>query len=441
MRVLLVSANRERQPSPVVPLGLLWVAATARQEHDVRLVDLCFADEPLAALEAAIDDFQPEVVGLGLRNLHGNAYDGSEPLLAWYETLAATIRGRTTAPLVLGGAGFSLQPRRIVERLGADHGIIGEGERLFVELLGRLQRGERPPRLLTAAALDCPSDGDGALDGLPAPARELADPAYFTDGQGDGTVNLQSKRGCSFGCSYCDYPDLEGRLIRLRDPEQVADEALACARPPGGRPPPRHLFFVDSVFNNPRGHALAISRALARRGAALPWLCYATPAALDEELCAAMAAARCVGVEVGTDTGTDETLRRLNKPFRRADVLAAHRHLAAAGIRDCHTFVVGAGDETIEEARATLAFVDELDPDVAVFIVFWEDRESRGPGAAHRRQALLDLLAEEAPKRPGWVVPELQLRFGPRLDRLLAQRQVRGPSWLHLARLRRRLAA
>ena len=440
MRVLLVSANRERKPSPVVPLGLLWVAAAARHEHEVALLDLCFSPDPIRALGERIAEFRPDVVGLGMRNLCGNTYQHSDAIVDWYATVARAIRAATTVPFVVGGSAFSLQPERLLERLGADHGVVGEGEQEFPSLLAALERGERPPRLVRAAAVTQhlpPSARRSGLDHLPMPARDLADPRYFTEGFGDGTVNVQTKRGCAFSCAYCDYPDLEGRLVRLRDPEVVADEVLACARIPGAS----HLFFVDSVFNNPRAHALEVCRAIERRGRALPWVCYATPAVVDEELAQAMARAGCVGVELGSDTGTDETLERLRKPFRREQVLAAHERFAEVGVRDCHTFVVGAFGETVDEVRRTLAFIDEVDPDVAVFIVFREDREAEGLAEARERASILDLLAREAPLRPGWVVPELDIRFGDRVEALLAQRGIRGPSWLHLAALRRGAAA
>ena len=85
MRVLLVSANREQLPSPVVPLGLLYVAAAVRDAHEVELVDLCFADDPIHTIQERVAGFRPDVVGLGLRNLHDNTYGSSEPLLGYYE--------------------------------------------------------------------------------------------------------------------------------------------------------------------------------------------------------------------------------------------------------------------------------------------------------------------------------------------------------------------
>ena len=437
MRVLLISANREQLPQPVVPLGLLWVAAALEDAHQVQLLDLCFEEDPRAAVRRAVAAFSPGVVGVSIRNLHTNAYDGTERLLEEYRGVVEAIRESTGAPVVLGGAGFSLRPGTLLATLGADHGVVGEGEWAFRALVDQLARGEEAPRLVHGAAATAQgpvvlrrSAAGGELDRLPAPARWLADPRYA---ERDGTENVQTKRGCAFSCAYCDYPDLEGRKVRLRDPERVADEVAGLAARPGVS----HVFFVDSVFNVPRSHALAICRALIARGKPLPWVCYGSPVSFDDELVAAMAEAGCEGVEIGTDTGSERMMERLNKPFGLREVLRTRELFLKHGVLDCHTFVLGAEGETPEEVEETLAFVRHLDPDLAVFIVFMEDREERSVHRARHRDAILELLSREAPERPGWIVPELDIRFGAKLTRAVRRSGTRGPAWLRLARMRR----
>jgi hypothetical protein len=440
MRILLVSANREKLPSPVVPIGPLAVAAALRDVHDVHLLDLCFEEDPRAAVTRALSATNPEVIGVGLRNLHTNAYDGMERLIAEYGELVAWIRAASTAPIVLGGPAYSLQPETLLARLGADYGVVGEGERSFRDLVDRLARGEKPAPIRRAMAAPAAvvrarrlygaaSWPASDLDDLPLPARDLVDPRYYAF---DGTDNLQTKRGCAFACAYCDYPDLEGTKVRVRDPVAVAEEMVARARVPGVT----HMFFVDSVFNVPRSHAIAVCDEIARRGNPLPWVCYASPVALDEEVVAAMARAGCQGVEIGSDSGTPRMLKELNKPFTIEHIASSRALFRQYGIHDCHTFVLGAMSETPEEVKETLAFVERLNPDVAVFIVFMEDRETMTIGRARHRDAILRVLAEEAPKRQGWVVPELGIRFGSKINDIVRRRGLRGPSWLHLARMR-----
>ncbi|HEY3594613.1 MAG TPA: cobalamin-dependent protein [Polyangiaceae bacterium] len=440
MRVLIVSANRETLPSPVVPLGPLAVAGALRDAHEVRLLDLCFEEDPLAAAEKAVSDFDPEVVGIGLRNLHTNAYDGTERLVAEYAALVARFRTSSEVPIVLGGAAYSLRPEHLLTQLKADYGVVGEGERTFRDVVDALALGRTPPRISRAAASTAAqrplrprrkdSRWSSDLDELPPPARDLVDPRYYTF---DGTDNLQTKRGCAFACAYCDYPDLEGSKVRVRDPVSVADELEMRAKVPGVT----HMFFVDSVFNVPRSHALAVCDEIVKRGNPLPWVCYASPASFDEEVVDAMARAGCLGVEIGSDSGTPRMLAKLNKPFTIEDIEKTRAMFRARGILDCHTFVLGAMDETPDEVKETLAFVERLAPDVAVFIVFMEDRETLTVHRARHRDAILRLLADEAPRHAGWVVPELGIRFGAKINNIVRRRGLRGPSWLHLAAMRR----
>lgn len=442
MRVLLISANREKLPSPVVPLGVLSVAGALRDAHEVAVVDLCFDDSPLDTIAQSIERFSPDAVGIGLRNLHSNAYDGTDELVEEYADVSRTVRKNSLAPIIIGGAGFSLQPERLLERLGGDYGVIGEGELALREVVGALSQGRRPSKMTragAAAATLAPTTllrkarlaAQSDLDLLPPPARDLVDPRYY---EWDGTDNIQTKRGCAFLCAYCDYPDLEGNRVRVRDPEKIADEVLARSKVPGVR----HVFFVDSVFNVPRAHALALCRALIARGSPVPWTCYLTPATFNEELACAMAQAGCVGVEVGSDAGTERMLSRLRKPFHLRDIVRTRELLVRYGIHDCHTFVLGALDETPDEVRATLEFVDRIDPDLAMFIAFMEDRESMTLHRARHRDAILEILMKEAPRRSGWIVPELGIRFSSEISALLRRKGLTGPSWLYLARLRRR---
>ena len=52
MRILLISANRERTPYPVFPIGLAYLAdSLASSGHRLEALDLCFADDSELAIE------------------------------------------------------------------------------------------------------------------------------------------------------------------------------------------------------------------------------------------------------------------------------------------------------------------------------------------------------------------------------------------------------
>ena len=88
-----------------------------------------------------IDSFRPDIMGMSLRNIDNTDQTEQRSFVAEYRSVANTIRTHTQAPLVLGGSGFTLFPEEMMAALGAEYGIVGEGERL-TDLLGAMENNE-----------------------------------------------------------------------------------------------------------------------------------------------------------------------------------------------------------------------------------------------------------------------------------------------------------
>jgi radical SAM superfamily enzyme YgiQ (UPF0313 family) len=437
MRIAFVSPNREQLPDPVIPLGILYMMAAVGDAHDKTLIDLCFETDPLASLATAISRFAPDLVAISMRNIQNADYTDTAGTLAWYRQVVATIRSATAAPLVIGGGGFSVIPHEVMADLGTDYGIVGEGEEPFAQLVAQLAAGVGRPggiRNLLGGAGPADAPGLGRRDFLDLqanirPERQWIDPRYFAH---SGISSLQTKRGCSLGCDYCTYPLIEGRAIRQRPAADVADEWQAML---ALHPEISHVFVVDSVFNLPPHHARAVCDALVERGNRTPWTCYLNPIRLDQSLADAMARAGCSGVEIGSDSGTDAGLARLKKGFDTARIRAATRTLHAAGIKDCHTFILGTRDESLDDVERSLDFVEALDPYGAILMAYKDDREAVDAGLAARlgefRAQVLERIERRARPRSRWVVPSLGLRFNSRLFNALRRQGLRGPLWQH----------
>lgn len=439
LRIAFVSANRERLPDAVIPLGLLYVMASCPARHEKVLWDVCFEPDPLGALRAWLVDFEPDIVAVGLRNLQSNDYSGAAGNLAWYGDLLSTIRAVSQATVVIGGGAFSVAPVALMDALRPDYGIAGEGEHAFPQLVDALAAGEQGPegipglhRWRSDRVLATPPSATFIdLNRLPAPDRSLLDPRYF---ERDRTDSLQTRRGCPMHCTYCTYPQIEGRAVRLRDPEAVAGELLQLQVL---HPGVAHVFVVDAVFNLPPSHARAVCEAFRRRGSTLPWTCYVSPIGFTDALAEAMAAAHCAGAEIGSDSGSDEVLLRLRKGFDTARIRAASAIARRAGLKDCHTFLLGTRGETLDDVQRSLDFISDLDPFAAILMVWRDDEEDLGAAAAPRRAHPDDVLARIASvarHHPRWIVPPLNRRFDARLFRLLRRRGLRGPLWQHIDR-------
>ncbi|MDH3520443.1 MAG: radical SAM protein [Myxococcales bacterium] len=452
MRIAFVAANRENMPDAVIPLGLLYVMESAPPHHERILIDLCFEADPLEHLTARLAGFRPDLIALGMRNIQSNDYAHSERNLIWYDRCVATLRRVSNAPLVVGGGGFTVMPAALMRRLRPDFGIAGEGERPFARLLELLEAGvassdglRQIPRMHffdpdNGELVSVPEAGSfQKLDELAAPDRSILDRRYFSE---YGTDSVQTKRGCPLGCRYCTYPRLEGRALRQRDPARVVDELFAARE---GQPDLKHVFFVDAVFNLPARHAKQICREMIRRGYNVPWTAYANPIGFDAELADLMREAGCAGLEIGSDSGCDAILARLRKGFSTQQIRAIHRKCVAAGLPDCHAFLLGTEGETLADVRRTLDFVTDLDPYAAILMVWTDDQEALGseandgnhaPAEARRevRESILELLRAAKDDFPRWIIPPVGTNFDARLFARLRRRGLTGPLWQHLQR-------
>lgn len=440
MRIAFVAANREQLPDPVIPLGLLQILESTSAEHGRDLLDLCFEDQPEAALAAFIDDVRPHLVAISLRNLHDNDYGPPTANVERYRRLVEVVRGTTDAPIVLGGGGYSLMPRRLLEALGADYGIAGEGEQTFASLVSVLADGGNDSDLDRIGGLHRRVGKLARSPPGPAPLVDLASLPFADRRRVDrrhyercGIESVQTRRGCPMRCSYCTYPRIEGGTARLRPPALVADE-LAHIRE--AAPAANHFFIVDSVFNLPASHAIRVCDAIRERGIGLPWTCYVNPADFGPQLAERMVAAGCVGAEIGSDSGVDSVLCRLRKGFGTTHIRRTGRVARAAGLLDCHTFLLGTPGETLDEVERTLDLIGELDPFAAILMV-WNDEADvlvqASPARLELRERILALLDARRRHHPRWVVPALGHRFDRRRFRLLRRRGLRGPLWQHLA--------
>ena len=360
MKVLLAATNLERFPYAVAPLGVLCVAAAARAAgHEVDFLDLGMARSPHRALRNALKAGEYRAVAFGIRNLDNCWAFAPRTYLEEVRGFAETVRRCFNGPLILGGSGFSVSPEGWMRRLQADCGVIGEGERAFPEVLSRLEAGRSLQGIdgvIVASKSGSlgealPTKAIERLGGLSVAAHDLCGYAKYM--KRGGYVGVQTKRGCPFGCVYCVYPQLEGRRYRLRPPEAVVEEVESVVV----RSKSRHYFFVDSVFNDPRAHALEICRALSRRRLPARWMCFCNPVGFDAELAHAMADAGCSGIEFGLDAVTPKMLAAMGKPFEQEDVRTALGAARDAGLPFLLSMLFGGPGETwadIEEAQSFL---------------------------------------------------------------------------------------
>ncbi|MEW6367229.1 MAG: radical SAM protein [Acidobacteriota bacterium] len=357
MRVLLVSANTERVNMATMPVGLGYVAAAARAAgHDVRFLDLMAESDPARAIRGAVGEHRPEVIGISVRNVDDQCRANPRFLLDEARATVGVCREASSAPIVLGGAGYSIFPEEALAYLGADFGVRGDGERVFVTLLGRLQRQEDPvglPGVYSAGRIDAAEPLWEPMDAAHALGEDWRRSVDVSSS--DLWVPVQSRRGCPNDCSYCSTCRIQGRAIRIRPPQAVIDEVVRLAD--AGF---RQFYFVDNAFNMPESHGLALCQLLEERRLGVRWRCILYPHKVRGEFVAAMAHAGCVEVAVGFESGCERVLRAMNKHFTPGEVRQLNGLLERHGIRRTGFLLLGGPGETRESVEESLAFAASL---------------------------------------------------------------------------------
>jgi radical SAM superfamily enzyme YgiQ (UPF0313 family) len=343
MNVLLVSPNREEINMRTWPLGLACVAAaTLAAGHKVSILDFMLTPHPRERLRRIIDEFSPDIIGMSIRNIDDQSMESTRFLLDEAREVIADCRTVSAAPIVLGGAGYSIFPEALLEYLEADMGIQGEGENAFCELLGRMERNEDlsdVPGLYVA--------GQGAqgkrgfvkdLDHLPLPSPSMLSLPVSDE---DFWLPVQTRRGCPLHCSYCSTSTIEGGFVRKRSPKLVVRWLADWINTGLHR-----FYFVDNTFNLPPVYAKALCKEMASVIPDIVWRCILYPGRIDEELVSLMAAAGCREVSLGFESGSQRILKGMNKRFNAGDVRAASTALAVHGIRRMGFLLLGGPGET-----------------------------------------------------------------------------------------------
>lgn len=358
MRVLLVSANTERINILPLPLGLNCVAVVARNAgHDVELVDLMTEENTQSVIKEAIEGFDPNIIGISLRNIDDQEMESPRFLLDQVKEVVTDCRNLSGAPIIVGGAGYSIFPEAALTYLGADMGIQGEGEIVFPALLDRIQKGAGlsalPGLYLPRRGLQGKREFPEDLDALPLPDPHL----WYRPAREDEELWLpfQTRRGCPMNCSYCSTPTIEGHALRKRSPE-VAVEGIARHVEAGFR----CFYFVDNIFNIPSSYARELCQRLIAEELQVSWRCILYPGEVTQGLIKGMARAGCKEVSLGFESGCKGILRGMNKKYTPDDVRETSDMLADNGIRRMGFLLLGGPGETRESVEESIAFADSL---------------------------------------------------------------------------------
>jgi radical SAM superfamily enzyme YgiQ (UPF0313 family) len=457
MKILLISVNREKMPYPVFPLGLAYLARTLREGgHAIEVLDLCFSKAPSADLRDVLQRFKPNLIGLSLRNLDNLTYPTSLSYLKEVEEVIQVCRQSSSSQLIIGGSGYSLAPKELLQYLNVDFGFVGEGEEVFLQLIASLERGDAisPSPCLLIKGKPFPHSVEGArVFPIKAPDRTLFETRRYLEAGGMG--NIQTKRGCPFSCIYCTYPLLEGKGIRQRKIEEVVEELRYLIQEEAVD----FIYFVDDIFNYPTSYAEELCRAMVRGQVKVRWTAFVNPGFLTENLLKWMKEAGCVGIEFGTDSGSARMLKNYKKSFTIEDVMQASELCSLLRVNQCHYLLFGGPGEEEETIEETFRLMDRLDPTAIIAMLgiriypgtemerisLSQDVIGQDSNLIHPHfyispmlgGRLEEIIREKALQRNRWIVPGLEINITQNLMEGIRRFGIRGPLWELVGRMKR----
>lgn len=324
------------------------------------MLDLMGAEDTFSLLRDVIERFRPSVVGIGIRNIDDQNMLNPGFFLEEDNKVVKMVSRLSDAPVVLGGAGFSIFPDAVLRYTGADMGIEGEGEETFRMLLERLERTASPDGLPGLHLREKGVQGERRfwkqLDSFPLPEPELLSSSLSR--AADSWLPVQTRRGCPMGCSYCSTASVEGRAVRRRSPRKVVEWMARIAERGINQ-----FYFVDNIFNLPASYARKLCDELMRAKPDIKWRAIIYPLRIEESLVAAMAKTGCVEASIGFESGCEHIIKAMGKRYSIADVRNAFGLFKKHGILRMGFLLLGGPGETRESVRESLEFADSLHPD------------------------------------------------------------------------------
>jgi radical SAM superfamily enzyme YgiQ (UPF0313 family) len=364
--VLLINSNRFKHPWPVIPFGLCYIAAVleSNENNNVFFLDLCFSSDCESDIRKTIQNFNPDVIGISIRNIDDTGGYNVHFLLEDVKNdIIDFCKKEFHGPIVIGGPSVGISGKEMLAYFDLEYAACGDGENVISEFVRRIENKillEGVKGLIirreNIIVQDSEPDRVQDLDSLPSPKlfRYLNLDLYRRFGS---PLLVQTKRGCAFSCAYCTYNQIEGEQYRLRNPGHIANEIEILVKETGIN----HIEFADSIFNVPLSHAKEVLRSVINKKLNLKLHTMGlTPAAVDEELIDLMKLAGFNEVDIGVESTCDIVLESLSKGFKLENVIQTAELLKKKNMPATWFIILGAPVETHETVSETLNSIRKI---------------------------------------------------------------------------------
>lgn len=340
------------------PMGLMYIGAVLKNAgYEPRIHDCAIDYKNLKILRNTIQQWKPDFIGISIIITE---LEQTKDIMALIRTMLPGV------PVIFGGPWPSADPEEAIKKFGADYVVLGEGEKVFPELIDAIHNGRsvasipgtasvingqvkiNPGRFLT----------EDELNALPFPAWELLDHKLYAKMPSGAAVGCRrymaivTSRGCPFKCAYCHRT--MGKSFRKRTAESVLAEMEQLRFQHGFK----EFEIVDDCFNLDRERMYAILTGIRDRldDIKLHFGNGLRADMLEPEDMLLFKQAGTVSAGFAIETSSPRLQKTIHKNLNIDKAMVAINASIKAGIYSTGLFMIGFPTETYEEAVATVDF-------------------------------------------------------------------------------------
>lgn len=361
MKIAFVNDSCER-------LGVGYISALLKENgHHVRLFTdpQLFEDENVSFsilnrmfdyknnIIAQLKEYKPDLIGISVVT----------DFYQWACDMARLIKQNMDVPIMLGGIHPSSVPERVMQNDFVDMVCIGEGEFPMLELANSMDQGridhsirniwfKNNGNIIKNKVRPLIKD----LDVLPFADKDIfhqASPHFLQ------CYYIMASRGCPNACSYCCHSylkkmyDVKEKYLRFRAVDNVIKE-LVLSKSKYDMKIVR--FHDDDLMAASKQWLKSFSEFYVKK-VKVPFTCFVHPATVTEEKAKYLAFAGCHDVEIGIQSVSENTRRRImNRNISNLGIEKALSILKNAGLKIITDNIVGMPGQSEDETISMLKF-------------------------------------------------------------------------------------
>lgn len=335
------------------PLGLCYIGALLKEKgHQVTGIDLFFINSN-TELELELQK-SPDVIGISFST---DKYKSTKDIIN---------KCRAISPqsfIILGGYHVSFDIDNSMNDLQPDAIIPFEGELATIDLIDALKNKKnidivRGVKTKTNQLI-C-ADHVVNLDSLPIPDRDIfAMKRYFDLAD---TLNkpkcfsIIGTRGCPYNCIFCVASAMRKYLpLRMRTVDNILTEIDYISH----KYDVYNFYFAEELFMQNKERMYEFCNKLKKLGT-YHWSCEGRVNVIDEETISLMKEAGCISIQIGIESGDNQTLKDIKKGISTEQIINAAKICQKYKLEVYGVIVFGLPTDTLETFEYKYEFTELL---------------------------------------------------------------------------------